>query len=227
MLLDLDEDEQQKLLDHYSQSNNSSITRLSAELGVDPQDQETILQKFNEYEEDVRRQLSNQFGIDPEEQKRLLELYESSTELSAELGVDKTEQHRLVEQFEAEKMQGSLSSLSTSDLTPPASSPQFTSRRDNTPSMVDVAPGVRLPLLSAEEQLEKLIAGQVVVTQCISCQQELTCAEDAEYLLCDDCWVCSPIESSDVRQQVGAFSRRGVCIGYRTDDLLKLLSQLP
>lgn len=157
--------------------------------------------------------LSEELGVDPEEQRKLMEEIEKSAALvegedsDDEFGTDYAEQHHQEEQTYIQQMD------------------QLQVDAQPLPGMIAVAPGLVLPLISAHDQLQEVLEGRVVVTECSCCHQELTCSEDAEYLLCEDCMVCSPIDERVIRQRVGAFSRRGVCVGHRTKDLLRVLSQ--
>jgi hypothetical protein len=55
--------------------------------------------------------------------------------------------------------------------------------------MIDVSPGVRLPLRSSIATWQAIMHGNVVVTACYSCSSNLTSIADAELVICADCWV--------------------------------------
>jgi hypothetical protein len=88
--------------------------------------------------------------------------------------------------------------------------------------MIDVAPGVSLPLRQSKETWKAIIEGRVIVSQCCYCTQEWTCIEDAELLACSDCWVFSPIEQPN--QQHDRQSS-GVCIGVRAEDIMEWIQE--
>jgi hypothetical protein len=62
--------------------------------------------------------------------------------------------------------------------------------------LIEVSPGVYLPLRGSKETWEALLEGRVVVTMCSCCQEELSCIEDAQLVVCSDCWVISPVDQS-------------------------------
>jgi hypothetical protein len=63
---------------------------------------------------------------------------------------------------------------------------------------VEVMPGVFLPLHGSQETLSAMQEGQLVSCTCFVCTRTIMCVSQASYVLCPDCRVVSPVESSSV-----------------------------
>ena len=109
---------------------------------------------------------------------------------------------------------------------------------DSTPqtgkSMMEVAPGVTVPLRGSTETWEAIKDGRVTVTACCACQLELHCIEDAEFVICPDCWVVSsvdqtfggiPLENEDMAEFDGGKrpTCRGVGLGVKAVEVVEWL----
>ena len=109
---------------------------------------------------------------------------------------------------------------------------------DSTPhtenSMMEVAPGVNVPLRGSTETWHAIKDGRVTVTTCCACQLELYCIEDAEFVICPDCWVVSsvdqtvggiPLENEDICESDGEKkpASRGVGLGVKAVDVVEWL----
>lgn len=152
--------------------------------------------------------LSKLPGIETEEQIRRNESNKSLSKSTEDLGsVDMEEQIRLMRQIEERKAAEQQQQQ------------QQEVEKEEGGEMVDVAPGIRLPLRSAEENWQAIQRGNVLVTQCFCCSQHLTLMDDARYLLCADCWAFSPIEHEKGK------TTRGVCIGAKEEDIIEWLKQ--
>eukprot|EP00339_Tiarina_fusa_P005505 CAMPEP_0117032204 /NCGR_PEP_ID=MMETSP0472-20121206/23094_1 /TAXON_ID=693140 ORGANISM="Tiarina fusus, Strain LIS" /NCGR_SAMPLE_ID=MMETSP0472 /ASSEMBLY_ACC=CAM_ASM_000603 /LENGTH=503 /DNA_ID=CAMNT_0004740759 /DNA_START=21 /DNA_END=1532 /DNA_ORIENTATION=+ len=62
--------------------------------------------------------------------------------------------------------------------------------------VIEVAPGIRMSLKTPEDTWRAVLDGRITVTTCTSCACELTVADDAEVVVCTDCWVFSPVDQS-------------------------------
>jgi hypothetical protein len=62
--------------------------------------------------------------------------------------------------------------------------------------LIEVSPGVSLPLRGSKETWAALLEGRLTVTKCSCCQEELSCIDDAHLVVCCDCWVISPVDQS-------------------------------
>ena len=68
----------------------------------------------------------------------------------------------------------------------------------------EVAPGIRMSLKSIEDTWSAVMEGRITVTACTSCQCELTCSDDAEVVVCTDCWVFSPVDQTESNMEATA-----------------------
>lgn len=78
--------------------------------------------------------------------------------------------------------------------------------------LIEVCPGVFLKLRGSSETWHALQAGRVVKTNCHVCERRLWCIQDAEFVLCPDCRVVSPIEGR------AGIQGGGLGLGLRTDE---------
>jgi len=60
---------------------------------------------------------------------------------------------------------------------------------------IEVSPGVFMPLRGSKETMEAMKRGQALYVQCIFCNVQLCCIQDAEMVICPDCRVLSPVTS--------------------------------
>lgn len=70
----------------------------------------------------------------------------------------------------------------------------MTSRESHPRNQIEIAPGIFAPLRGSLETLRALQRGDCITVMCMCCSAKLTCLSDAEYVLCPDCRVISPIE---------------------------------
>jgi hypothetical protein len=95
--------------------------------------------------------------------------------------------------------------------------------------IIEVAPGVEMPLISVDETWKAIMEGRITVTTCSCCTTELTCIDEAHLVVCADCWVFSPVDQAIAiattidqhRHQHGS----SVAIGVKTEAILHWLSQ--
>lgn len=65
------------------------------------------------------------------------------------------------------------------------------------PTMVEISPGVHVPLRSADDTKECILRNDIMEAACFACPKALYCVQDASYVLCPDCRVVSPISHTD------------------------------
>jgi hypothetical protein len=76
---------------------------------------------------------------------------------------------------------------------------------------MEISPGVFVPLRGSQETLDAMREGDCVNVHCFCCAAKLLCISDAEYVVCPDCRVVSPVDLPGKRD-VG-----GVGLGLRAD----------
>jgi hypothetical protein len=92
------------------------------------------------------------------------------------------------------------------------------------PELIEVSPGICFPLRGSKDTWKAMLDGQLTVTQCCSCQEELTCVDDAVLVICMVCWVFSPVDQSVALEQeeedwIARGASRGVGLGVRADEM--------
>jgi hypothetical protein len=63
-----------------------------------------------------------------------------------------------------------------------------------TDAEMEIAPGVFVPLRGSQETLDAMREGNCVNVHCFCCAAKLLCISDAEYVVCPDCRVVSPVD---------------------------------
>jgi hypothetical protein len=86
---------------------------------------------------------------------------------------------------------------------------------DQTPKMVEISPGVHERLRGADETLNAVKLDFYMPTECFCCSLTIFCIQDAEYILCPDCRVVSPVPG-DVGDGLNS---GGVGLGFTMEDL--------
>jgi hypothetical protein len=93
--------------------------------------------------------------------------------------------------------------------------------------MIEVAPGLKLPLRSSGTW-DAIMEGRITVTKCTCCGYELACIDDANLVVCGDCWVFSPVDQ-DMTTSLSVEaedpqSRLSVGMGVRTEEIFEWLA---
>jgi hypothetical protein len=79
---------------------------------------------------------------------------------------------------------------------------------------VEVFPGVFLPVHGRSETLISMQQGQLQRCTCLVCAQTIMCVPQASYILCPDCRVVSPVDtSSDIKKVLYGPHEGGVGLG--------------
>lgn len=82
--------------------------------------------------------------------------------------------------------------------------------------MIEIAPGLRLPLRGAEETTDAIRKHYISPNTCFACSKTIYCIKDAEYFICPSCYVVSPAEQGDRHAKLD-----GVAIGLTLSDLAR------
>jgi hypothetical protein len=79
---------------------------------------------------------------------------------------------------------------------------------------VEIMPGVFAPLRGSEETWRAIQAGNVEIVECVCCCNRIQCIADAEYILCPECRVVSPVGNRHRGSPtLGRQKSRGVGLG--------------
>ena len=109
---------------------------------------------------------------------------------------------------------------------PHYSLPQQEVKRRET--MIEIAPGLRVRLRGAEETMNAIASDRLATEFCTCCQELLHCVRDADYVLCPNCKVVSPLMENSYsgqqqhRQEGGGGGQNvvgSVGLGMKHDDL--------
>ena len=90
--------------------------------------------------------------------------------------------------------------------------------------MIQVAPGVKLPLRGSEETWKAIEEGRVTVTTCLFCNIELQCLDNAQLVACPDCTMLSAVDqafTSSEDPDSNADGRYGVGVGVKPADVIR------
>lgn len=94
--------------------------------------------------------------------------------------------------------------------------------------MIEVSPGVDMPLRRSFETWQAIMDGRVIVTKCYSCTSELGCIDDVELVICADCCVFNLIDqniaSVSLKRDQTSRVVRGVGIGVKLEDIVEWMS---
>ena len=90
-----------------------------------------------------------------------------------------------------------------------------------TPSTMEIAPNVRVPVRSSKESYDAVQAGDYTVATCFVCASALVCTTRAAYVLCPDCQVVSPISYGDAAAAASSDTKKddpyGVATGLKRE----------
>ena len=92
--------------------------------------------------------------------------------------------------------------------------------------MIEVIPGVEVPLKGANENWDAINEGRLLVTPCSCCNTELTHMDSVELVICSDCWVFTPLAQNmdNLESMDQEDSTCSACIGVKAEDLFKWLA---
>jgi hypothetical protein len=94
---------------------------------------------------------------------------------------------------------------------------------NDSPHEVEVTPGVFMKLRGSAETWQAIRLNRIINTRCICCYITLHCVRDADYVICPDCRVVSPVYSnlSDDQKTTGRGLSGGVGLGFKPEDAAK------
>jgi hypothetical protein len=103
----------------------------------------------------------------------------------------------------------------------PPPGPSLSLSSSSTIGTIEISPGLFATIRGADETRNAIEQNFVIYPNCMSCNMNLTCIADADYVLCPECKVISPsgsdIESySDIGSSGGGGGGGGVGLGVRT-----------
>jgi hypothetical protein len=88
--------------------------------------------------------------------------------------------------------------------------------------MIEVAPGVKLPLRGSAETWSAIEEGSVTVSMCVCCNMDLNCILDAQLVICPDCLCVSPVDQTEQDSTSSAsMHRHGVGVGIKGEEILR------
>ena len=87
--------------------------------------------------------------------------------------------------------------------------------------MIEIAPGVHLRLRGAEETWRAIESDFYMPSQCVVCAWTIFGIQDADFVLCPNCRVVSPMEGSQGYREgdEGGEGGGGVGLGFTLEDL--------
>lgn len=89
---------------------------------------------------------------------------------------------------------------------------------DENNKIIEICPGIVLRLRGAKETIDAIKSDFFMPHSCCCCQKSIFCIQDADYVLCPDCRVVTPILTMNRNNQVGD-GRGGVGLGFTFEDL--------
>ncbi|CAJ1937846.1 unnamed protein product [Cylindrotheca closterium] len=84
--------------------------------------------------------------------------------------------------------------------------------------MIEVAPGLTLPLLSKDATLRALAKDDTITTTCFACQQTLTAPGHVEFIVCCDDWICMAVDDDGYGDANKPRTGNKRCIGFGLKD---------
>lgn len=90
------------------------------------------------------------------------------------------------------------------------------------PTMIELSPGVTIPLREIEETLDAVANDHYVPVCCIGCSADIFCIADASYALCPDCHSFTPLEGGSVSTR----DRHGLGLGFTVENLFRMQAEI-
>ena len=91
---------------------------------------------------------------------------------------------------------------------------------DSQLDLVDIAPGVKVPLRGVKETVKAVAKDYYANVSCFGCSLELCCIADVSYVVCPVCKVVSPMENPTFEGK--EVQRHGLGLGFTYEDLFKM-----
>ena len=80
-----------------------------------------------------------------------------------------------------------------------------------------------MPLRGAQETWAAIGEGKITITNCLTCQIELNCLDDALMVICPDCTMISPVDQAGGGPANAA--NHGVGVGVKPEEVIKWLQK--
>lgn len=146
-----------------------------------------------------RYSMSNE---DAEEQKKLLQFFEEQKRKQLK---EKEEQERK-QTFDRETREA---------------------QEDNFTDMIEVTPGMSLPLRSSEATFRAILTEKTAAVKCFGCQQTLTTPSDVAFVICSDCWICMAIDQPKQKNLVapGPSKKKMIGLGVKDEAIAKWMAK--
>eukprot|EP00980_Cylindrotheca_fusiformis_P013616 scaffold3505_cov98-Cylindrotheca_fusiformis.AAC.4 len=122
---------------------------------------------------------------------------------------DEEEQRKILQVFEEQKRRQLKEKQD-------AASRNCMEPEQNWMDMIEVEPGVSLPLQSSGSTFRAIVTGETTTTTCFGCQQVLTTPSDVAFVVCSDCWICMAVNQQEVMN--GRPLQPGTTIGLGIKD---------
>jgi hypothetical protein len=87
--------------------------------------------------------------------------------------------------------------------------------------MVELEPGVSLPLRSYGSTFRAILTGKTTTATCFGCQQTLTTPSDVAFVICSDCWVCVALDQPSDADP----SKRSIGLGVKDEGIANWLAK--
>lgn len=89
--------------------------------------------------------------------------------------------------------------------------------------MIEYQDGVFLPLFGCVATQRAILHGDVIVTKCVCCEENMTCIDHVDLAVCPDCWTYTPTRPDD-DAEVEPVTRTSVGLGVKGDMLQALVA---
>lgn len=80
-----------------------------------------------------------------------------------------------------------------------------------------------MPLRGAKETWDAIGEGRITITNCLTCQMELNCLDDALMVICPDCTMISPVDQAGDGPEGN--KGYGVGVGVKPEEVIKWLQK--
>jgi hypothetical protein len=139
------------------------------------------------------------------------------TELQKEALAEFEEQQKQRTSQDAANLNGAQEQLLDAGLTNTQEDEYEELQLNDSLDLIEVSPGFNLPLTGSKGTWKAIRDGRITITKCCCCQEDLTCIDDADLVICCDCWVFSPVDQSIAGTP--SDTPRGVGMGVKIDDM--------
>jgi len=107
---------------------------------------------------------------------------------------------------------------------PPLTDSAKAREEENSPTLIEISPGVFEPLRPASETVKAVRVDFYVPIPCFGCTQDIFCIADAKYVICPTCRVVSPIEAGALEGR--SLKQHGLGLGFSCESLFEMQSEI-